>query len=227
MPKRKSYKYLLFDVDDTLFDFEKAESFAFENTMREFGIAPTDELARRYSKINGELWLSLQNGEITQSFLVTERFRRLGIDRDPAAVNDRYIALMGSQAVLFDDTYEVCERLSGLYELYMITNSVASVHRSRIGSCPITPFFRESFISGELGHVKPSKGFFDAVSERIEGFDKEYALVIGDSPTSDLAGALNYGIDCAYINRRGRALPDGMSPEYTFSDLRGLYEILL
>ena len=227
MPKNKKYRYLLFDVDDTLFDFEKAEKFAFEHTMSEFGIEPTDELTDRYSKINGSLWLALQNGEISQSFLVTERFRMLDIGCDPVAVNERYITHMGSQAILFDDTYEVCERLSELYELYMITNSVPFVHRSRIKNCPITPFFKESFISGEIGHVKPSSGFFDAVSDRIKDFQKEYALVIGDSPSSDLAGALNYGIDCAYINRRGRALPDDMAPEYTFSDLRGLYEILL
>ena len=227
MPESKKYRYLLFDVDDTLFDFEKAERFAFEHTMSEFGIEPTDELVHSYSKINDALWLALQNGEVSQSYLLTERFRRLDTGCDPVALNESYIKHMGSQAILFDDTYEVCEKLSEHYKLYMITNSVASVHRSRIKNCPITPFFKESFISGELGHVKPSSGFFDAVSVRIKDFHKEYALVIGDSPTSDLAGALNYGIDCAYINRRGRALPDDIVPEYTFGDLRGLYEILL
>ena len=227
---KTDYRFLLFDVDDTLLDFEKAESAAFSDTMRESGIEITPALYAKYSEINAGLWQELQKGTITQDFLVTERFRRtfelFGIERSAKEVNARYLYNIGTHAILFEDTYPVCEKLSKKYELYMITNSVASVHRSRIKSCPITPFFKDMFISGEVGEVKPSRGFFDKVAQGIKGFEKEKALVIGDSATSDLIGAIDYGIDCVYVNRRGKALPEDLAVNYKTDDLYGLYGIL-
>ena len=93
-------------------------------------------------------------------------------------------------------------------------------------NCPINGFFKGMFISGEVGYVKPTREFFDKVAEGIPGFKKENALVIGDSATSDLIGALDYGIDCCYINRRGKAVPEGLGVTFRADDLYGLYEIL-
>jgi len=225
------YKFLLFDVDDTLFDFEKGEAVAFVETMNSAGITVSDSgFYDSYLEINAALWQDFQNGAVTQKDLCVLRFQRLfdryGVCADARSVSELYLDNIGRQAILFDDTYAVCERLSAEYELFMITNAVARVQRSRIKHSPITGFFKDVFISEEIGYVKPSKEFFDHVSASIPGFDRKLALVIGDSITSDIAGAIGYGIDCCFVNRRSKAVPDGIKPDCTVNDLWGLIDIL-
>lgn len=67
-------KYVLFDVDDTLLDFGKAEAAAIRKTFERIGIPATDETVRRYSEINNEQWRLLEKGVITRSEVLTRRF---------------------------------------------------------------------------------------------------------------------------------------------------------
>ena len=93
------YEYLLFDADDTLFDFPKASSRAFENMCRVHGIPYTPEVYRLYHEINLELWAAFDRGEVSKEFVTLERYVRflkaLGLERDPAACNRDYLAALG------------------------------------------------------------------------------------------------------------------------------------
>ena len=224
------YDTILFDVDDTLLDFKQAENKAFLLTADAFGIVCGDGFYKEYSAINESLWLEHQKGNITTDRLCVERFRILfenyGIKADPEEVNSRYMESLGSQAIMFDDTYESCKRLSEKCRLYMITNAVPYVHRRRMKDHPLAALFCDMFISGEIGYVKPSVGFFSEVGKRIPGFDKAGTLVAGDSYSSDLEGALKSGIDCCYVNRFSKELPESIVPRYTVKDLRELCDIL-
>ena len=227
----KEYKYILFDVDDTLLDFKKAERRAFDITADEFGLRHNDKIYSAYTEINDSLWKEFQLGRIVQRELVVVRFDRtfkmFGIDADPAGFNSRYLDNLGDQAIPFDDSYDSCLRLSGKYDLYMITNAVAKVQRSRLSKCTLTPLFKDTFISEELGYAKPSEKYFDEVGKRIAGFDRDITLVVGDSPSSDLEGAVRYGMDCCYVNRRGKPLPESMQPDYVVNDLYELCDLLI
>ena len=70
-------KYILFDLDDTLFDFQKAERLALSRTLKELGIEPEEKILRRYNELNLAQWKRLERGELTLDQVKTERYRLL------------------------------------------------------------------------------------------------------------------------------------------------------
>ncbi len=231
MPTSKKYRFILFDVDDTLLDFEKAEELSFFETMKSFDISSDDEMYKSYTKINRSLWLLLEKERITKNELLARRFdefaKLFNINVPGVELNSLFLKNLGEKAILFPDSFEVCRKLSFTHKLYMITNAVANVHYSRMKNCPISRFFSGMFISEEVGYTKPGVKFFEAVANGIEGFEKESAIVVGDSPTSDLVGANAYEIDCCYLNRRGKTLPDNIKANYTVNSLYEFYNTVI
>ena len=129
------YEYLLFDADDTLFDFPKASSRAFENMCRVHGIPYTPEVYRLYHEINLELWAAFDRGEVSKEFVTLERYVRflkaLGLERDPAACNRDYLAALGEGVYPLPHAEAVCRELKAQgHRMYIVTNAVASVSKA-------------------------------------------------------------------------------------------------
>lgn len=224
------YKYLLFDADDTLLDFGRSEHEALTDALLAFGITPTDGLIRGYSEINDSLWKLLERGGIAKDVLRVRRFElfcgQYGLDADPALIAAEYTDRLAQKSFLIDGAEELCASLYGKYRLFIITNGIKNIQRSRLGASPIKEYIEKSFISEEVGAEKPSAVFFNYVKTHIDGFDPKAALVIGDSPTSDIAGGIAAGIDTCWFNPRRRTTPDGVVPTYEIHALAELYNIL-
>ncbi|MBR2987486.1 MAG: YjjG family noncanonical pyrimidine nucleotidase [Clostridia bacterium] len=226
-----TYRYLLFDADDTLFDFDQSSRRAFHIAMTENGVTEQDGDYERYAAINLALWKQFERGEIEKQEILTKRFRRYaeayGIACAPDAVNESYKLALCSQNILMPSALDVIKTLHQKgFRLFIITNGDANIQHRRLAGSPITPYIEKVFISEEIGYQKPSREFFDAVMTGIEGFEKEKALVIGDSETSDIKGANNAGIDACYFSPMGAALPVGITARYRISALTDLYAIL-
>lgn len=224
------YEYLLFDADDTLFDFPKASSRAFEAMCRAHGIPYTPESYRLYHEINLELWESFDRGEATKEFVTLERYvrflRALGLERDPAACNRDYLAALGEGVYPLPHAEEVCRELKARgHRMYIITNAVASVQRSRLRGSVFAELFEGAFISEEAGAAKPSKAYFDYVRRQLPGLTAENALVIGDSLTTDIRGANNAGLPCCWVNPAGKPRREELRVDYEIRGLRELLEI--
>lgn len=198
------YKFLLIDVDDTLLDFKKAEVNAFRRLIEELGVKYKTEYLEKYSKDNLALWKRFEKCEIEKNIIFEERFKPLfellDIKDDPVVASYRYLDYLSEESYLITNTFNVLERLSKKYDLYIISNGVATVQYPRIEKANIKQFFKGLFISEEIGFQKPKKEFFDYVSQNIDGFDISKAIVIGDSLTSDIKGAIDYGIDTCWFN---------------------------
>ena len=224
------YQYLLFDADNTLFDFEAANHNAFAKTCEYCGLTYSDELYEFYESINRPLWHQLDRGEVTKEFLVVERFRRflaqLGIDRDPTECNRIQLTNLGLSTALLPHALEVVQKLSQTHKLYIVTNAVASVQRARLSASEIAPYITAAFISEEAGAAKPSPAYFDYVMARIDGITQDNCLVIGDSLSSDIQGANNAGLDSCWYNLKGEARPAAPQVDYEIRDLRELYDIV-
>ena len=224
------YPYLLFDADNTLFDFEAANHNAFAKVCEYCGLPYSEELYEFYESINRPLWHQLDLGEVTKDFLVVERFRRFlaqkGIDRDPAECNRIQLSGLGSSTALLPHALEVIEKLSRTHKLYIVTNAVASVQRARLSASAIAPYITAAFISEEAGAAKPSRAYFDYVMARIDGITAENCLVIGDSLSSDIQGAVNAGLPACWYNLKGEPRPADLPIDYEIRDLRELYEIV-
>lgn len=224
------YEYLLFDADDTLFDFPKASSQAFETMCRTHNIPCTPEVYRLYHEINLELWAAFDRGELTKEFVTLERYVRflkvLGLERDPAACNRDFLAALGKGVYPLPHAEEVCRELKARgHRMYIITNAVASVQRSRLRGSVFAELFEAAFISEEAGAAKPNKAYFDYVRRQLPGMTDENALVIGDSLTTDMQGANNAGLPCCWVNPAGKR-QEGLRIDYEITGLRELLDIV-
>lgn len=225
------YEYLLFDADDTLFDFPKASSRAFEAICRKHDVPYTPEIYRLYHEINLELWAAFDRGEVSKEFVTLERyvrfFRTLHLDRDPAACNRDYLAALGEGVYPLPHAEAVCRELKTRgHRMYIITNAVASVQRSRLRGSVFAELFQAAFISEEAGAAKPSRAYFDYVRQQLPGLTEENALVIGDSLSTDIQGANNAGLPCCWVNPSGKPRPEHLRVDYEIRDLRELLEIV-
>ena len=221
------YPYLLFDADNTLFDFDKAERRAYANVCRTHGLAFSDSGYALYRQCNGELWHDFDRGLCTKEFILVERFRRYldrsGQSAQPEALNRTHLETIANSAFLLPGALELCRTLAADHALYIITNGVEASQRSRFQLSPLVPYFKDMFISEAVGCGKPSRAYFDYVFQAVPGLTPENVLVIGDSLSSDLQGANNAGLDCCWFNPKGLPRPEDLRIDF---EARTLEEIL-
>ena len=174
------YSYLLFDADNTLFDFDAANRNAFHAVCRQCDIPDTDETFALYERCNNAMWAAFDRGECTKDFLVVERFRHfletMALDRDPALCNRIHLTALGESTLLLSHAEEACRTLSRTHRLYIVTNAVASVQRSRLRRSAVAPYITDAFISEDAGASKPSRAYFDYVFAHIPGITRENCL---------------------------------------------------
>ena len=152
--------------------------------------------------------------------------KEMGLDRDAARCNELHLQVLGQNTLLLPHALEVCRGLSREHRLYIVTNAVAAVQRSRLAGSAIAPYITGAFISEEAGASKPSAAYFDYVFSRIDGITRENCLLVGDSLSSDIRGANNYGLPCCWYNPKEAARPEDLRIDYEILDLRQLYDLV-
>lgn len=222
------YTTLLFDLDDTLMDFKKAEENAIEKLLLKYSLPATKENKRLYSVTNQSKWKALEKGEITRKELFETRFpdyfKALGVEADGAQANADYMYFLSQGRFVIDGAEDICRELKKKYSMYIITNGAKIVQQGRLTDLPLMQYFDGVFISEEVGFDKPKKEYFDHVFLNIPEKDKSKCLVIGDSLSSDITGAVNYGIDSCWISEKTSS---EIQPTYQISSLKELRDILI
>ena len=151
-------------------------------------------------------------------------FNELGIEEDGVAFEDEYQWNLGHGAYLIKHAIEILEYLSKKYDLYVVTNGVASTQYNRLKLLDLNKYFKDIFISEEIGYQKPKIEFFDYCFRHIEHFDKDKALIIGDSLTSDMQGGINAQIDTCWYNPQHDKT--SIKIDYIIHDLKELENML-
>ena len=225
------YKYLLFDLDGTLFDYDKAESTALENTFLQFGFSYNSKYLDTYREINHLIWQDFENGKIAQKELKTKRFNQLGkslsLNLDSSTFSDIYLINLSKGIDLIDSADELLEKLINKAKLYLITNGLTIVQRPRIKNSTIGKYFNNVIISEEIGFAKPQKEIFDLTFELMGNPNKDEVLIIGDSLSSDISGGINYGIDTCWYNPKRNKSDNNIIPTYEIQELKELLKIIL
>ena len=230
----RRYEILLFDADNALFDFTRAEELAFRVTAEAGGLDYSDALYRRYSEINDSLWKKLERRETDLESLKLERFRLLLEECAPdtddfpkraAFLRDTYIEALGDQSCLVDGAEELCRALAGRYRMFIVTNGISRIQRRRFAASTIAPYFEGMFVSEEIGAQKPSPAYFDAVFAALSHPEKSSVLVIGDPLTSDCDGAIAYGLDICRFDPKGEG-DGGRALTYTVRKLSEIRDLL-
>ncbi len=223
-------KFLFFDLDGTIFDFKSAEKEALTDTLSAFGVSVTESLINRYREINDSCWKALELGTLSREELIYRRFElfsdEFSLSLVPSETHTKYAKELGRRCIFIDGAEELLSELSKRYELYAVTNGIASVQRARIEKARLHRFFKNFFISEEVGFAKPDKRFFDAAFARVEGFIPEQSVIIGDSLSSDILGAENARIESIYYNPEKKENKTGIVPDFEITKLEEIKEIL-
>ena len=226
----KKYSFLLFDADNTLLDFDENERVSLTRAFRRFGLPCDEKTLRLYHDINLMYWQMLAENKIGKEELLIKRFstlfERIGVDADPVQTENYYRAQLGQGCQVVPGAIEVCRKLKADYKLYVITNGVASTQHSRLTGSGIEALMDGIFISDEIGYDKPDVRFFEYVRNHIEGFEKQKALVIGDSLFSDIRGGVDFGLDTCYLNAYHQPNTSKIIPTYEIQDIAELLTIL-
>jgi 2-haloacid dehalogenase len=224
---KKRYKSIFFDADDTLFDYPRAERAALLACLGEFCVpADPETFITAYRRHNHDVWREFERGETDQATLRVERFRRLGAELGLGGlplekISAFYLEALACQSQLLPGALELVRELAAEYPLALITNGIAAVQNKRFAASPITPFFRSIVISEEAGIAKPDPRIFRPALETL-GVEAADVLYVGDSVTSDMAGARNAGMDFCWLNPAGAPVPEGYAPAFVIAAIREL-----
>ena len=226
-----TYKFLLFDLDHTLLDFDSAEDIALTQLLEEEGVEDIQAYKNYYVPTNKALWKDLELKKITKQELVNTRFAKLfahfGIEKDGAYLAERYQFFLSKQGQIFPGVEELLKNLIHQgYELYAATNGITFIQTGRLERSGIAPFFKEIFISEQLHTQKPDAEFYEKIGSRIPNFDKKNALMIGDSLSADIQGGINGGIDTIWYNPHHLENKSLAQPTYEVDSYQTLLEIL-
>ncbi|MGK5062585.1 YjjG family noncanonical pyrimidine nucleotidase [Janthinobacterium sp. LB3P112] len=226
-----TYQLFLFDLDDTLLDFRASEKRSFLHTMHELGLRDgIDGLFTQYQAINVDLWKRFETGDVSKDFLKVERFRKtFALNRiaiDPELASRLYLDSLPDTVVLIDGAKQVCETLSRIGELGIITNGVESIQNRRIAASGLSNYISFVATSEACGHAKPDVRFFEYAANMARTFSKDATVIIGDRLDADILGANRYGIASCWFNPDRVANASAAIPTYEVARLQDIVPAL-
>lgn len=221
------YSLFLFDLDDTLLDFNKSQEMSFFLTLKNLQVESNlTELYRDYQIINENLWKQLENNLINQDYIKTERFRLLfekhHLDTDPLIASNSYLNLLPQTVVLIDGAVDLLSRLSKIGEIGIITNGIAKTQEKRVAQSALASYINFLTVSDVVGFAKPDPRIFEVAAQSARSFSKDRAVMIGDRLEADILGAQNFGIDSVWFNRSKAAIDPSIVPTLEINSLKDL-----
>ncbi len=227
----EKFDIILWDVDQTLLDFKKSESYAIRFCFRKFGKEASNETVSAYSSINENFWKQIEKGQINKKEALVERFRTLfrqigEEDIEAEAFQKEYADALGSVYYFQDDSYNLLNQLKGKYRQYLVTNGVTYTQMKKLRLSGLDKLVDGIFVSEQLGVPKPHKEFFEQCFCAIPGFQREKALIVGDSLSSDMQGGNNAQISTCWYNPAGLENPFNIRIDYQIKDLNEIWNVL-
>lgn len=220
---------VFFDLDHTLWDFEKNSALAFEEIIANFkiGISPS-EFNSAYSPINAQYWKLYRDGHITQQELrygrLRDCFARMGYTADDDLLHilsEEYIRLLPENSHLFEGTLEILDYLKDKYKLHIITNGPHEVQERKLANAGISHYFSTVTNSELAGCKKPHAGIFHYALSAA-GVKCEEAVMIGDCIEADVQGAIACGLDAIYFNENRLDTPSHITQVHHLLELKNL-----
>ncbi len=209
MPTR-NYKYLLFDLDHTLWDFEKNSAETLMQLFFEFELdlklkTGCNQFISSYSKNNAKLWKEYELGDLTKDVLRWKRFEvtfnEFGYSNKELATQIcfKYIELCPLKTHLLPGTIETLEQLKLEYTMLIVTNGFSEVQKIKLDKSGLESYFVDMVNPDTADARKPQGRIFKQALDKL-GAKRNECLMIGDSHHSDVMGAKKFGIDQVFFN---------------------------
>lgn len=226
-----SYTHYLFDLDNTLLDFDRSSREAFAEAIESLDLICTDRMFAQYAEINHRYWQLYERGKIRSSEMRRARFADFLklYDKEEKAdeISHLYLDNLSQKVHWVEGAKEVLDALKANgASLALITNGLKSVQRPRLKLSGLEEYFELVVISEEIGCAKPQRAYFEHTLRELNHPPIERVLVVGDNPRSDVLGGQQFGLDTCWYNRRGKQRPEGVHPPtYEIKRIRQLLHL--
>ncbi|WP_186648326.1 YjjG family noncanonical pyrimidine nucleotidase [Fluviispira vulneris] len=226
------YEFILFDADDTLFDFNKSQEIAFRETVSHFAISyHTDALYSEFKKTNRVLWQDLEKQLISENDLKFLRFKRIfdahNIKQDPSTFSEFYLKKIAKSTHLKVGALAICQFLKeAKIKIGIITNGFENIQKSRFSLSELNPYFDFVTISEECGYRKPHAEIFNIALNKFGCAQKENTLMVGDNLEADIIGAQEFGLDSCWYHPQGGKPHKDITPTFIIQNLMEIKRII-
>lgn len=224
------YKALFFDIDDTIFDFEKCSLAAFKESFKICNLHYSRSIHELYREISKDLWRKQKSGEISVQDVLNSRFKilfeKLNIDFPYYSFQKVFEKNLGQEYITEPNASQVIGTLSKKYKIYAASNGILEMQINRLKHANLLDYFTDLFVSDDIGYDKPSNNFFKECLKRSK-LEPEEILFIGDSLQADIVGAKNNNIDTCWYNINEYEKPKDLKVNYIIRNLIELNKILL
>lgn len=229
------FKHIFFDLDNTLWDFDKSSLLAFDKIfdlfhLINYNIPGAKEFHKIYFVYNNQLWEQYRQGKIDKEFLKSERFRLplkdYGINDEKLAhdLGESYTELAATTVALVPNAMEVLSYLKEKgYKIHLITNGFLEVQNIKMKASGLDKMIDESFVSEVIGFKKPDHRIFHHAINKVGG-TIENCMMIGDDLSVDIIPAKEIGMAHIYFNRKN--IPHNEILDYEIEDLIEINEII-
>ncbi len=228
------YKHIFFDLDHTLWDFDRNARGALHEVYYQFDLRRIGALSPQhfidvYMPINERMWGEYRQGKIDAETIkiarFKETFKKFGfLDGDTVKkVKSAYLEFLPRQGHLIEGVQSLLEYLKPKYFLHIVTNGFKAVSIEKLGHANINSFFKSSLSAEEVGYLKPDVRVFKTALKNNKARAEE-SLFVGDHLEADVIGAANAGMDQVYFNPKGKA--HNFKPTFEISEMAELCELL-
>ncbi|TDE12433.1 YjjG family noncanonical pyrimidine nucleotidase [Dyadobacter psychrotolerans] len=229
------YKHLFFDLDHTLWDFERNSSESLEDIfhnmlLKECGVTSLEHFIESFLRINTRLWDDFDKGILHHSYIRQNRFlmvfEELGIalPDNHLEIGDLYLNTLPDKKHLLEGALDTLNYAkSAGYQMHIVTNGFTEIQARKIASSGISHFFENVITFENANAKKPDPGIFAYALESAKA-NKEECIMIGDNWVADVLGAKQFGLDTVYYNPAG--LKFDQEPTYDIRRLEELKSIL-
>ena len=204
----KNIKHIFFDLDHTLWNFEKNSALTFKFLLDKYNITiDLQKFLKVYMPINFSLWNLYRDDKITKEYLRHNRlkstFEKLNIKIDSGLIDkisNDYVKHLPDNNFLLPNAISVLDYLFQKYTLHIITNGFTEVQNTKISNSNLNKYFTCIIDSETVGVKKPHSKIFNYAYNISKAAYKNECLMIGDNYQADVMGALNNGFKAIHLN---------------------------
>ena len=227
--KRNMYKAIFLDIDDTIFNFERCSQNALRHTCLALEVPYNQQAYMEFRRIDDTLWKEQKSGHISVEDVLRIRAERfmafLGCPSLSLVYREHFAECLSEEVDLEPFAQESIKKLSSFVKLYAASNGSLTMQEARLKKVGLLSCFTELYVSDDIGFEKPDIRFFAEALKR-SGWQKEDALMVGDSLSSDVEGANRFGMDCCWYNPKRKNVPSGYKLSGEIWNLQQLPELV-